>query len=64
MNNANIIQDESRKALNSWTENVKRIRKAFCDTMEEGIDVLEKQFHPSLLLVDYNNNIIAKKCTV
>jgi len=42
--NTNMMQEESKKAVRMWMENVKKARTMYTDAIEEGFSNLEKQF--------------------
>jgi hypothetical protein len=44
MSNADNVQDEAKKALSMWLENVEEARKAYMNSIEEGLNSLEQQF--------------------
>ena len=44
VNNTDLVQDESRKALSGWMDNVKKSHQVYVDAIEEGLSNLEKHF--------------------
>ena len=45
MNNANVVQDETRKAVNEWMKSLQNARKMYEDTLEQGLKNLEEQIN-------------------
>lgn len=44
MGNADIAQDEAKKAVGAWLDNVEEARKAYIKSIEDGLSSLEQQF--------------------
>ncbi len=44
MNNANLIQGESRKMMENWMTSYKDYQKMYVDTVQEGLKTLEQQY--------------------
>ncbi len=45
LNSSNLSQDETKKAIHMWMENIKKARQMYADSIEEGIKNLENQFN-------------------
>jgi polyhydroxyalkanoate synthesis regulator phasin len=44
MNNANMVQEETKKLVENWYGSYKDMNKAYSDAMNEGLKTLEQQF--------------------
>jgi hypothetical protein len=44
MENAGIVQEETKKAFKAWLENVEKARSVYAKTIDEGLGTLEQQF--------------------
>jgi len=43
MNNANLVQDETRSVISEWMKNMQKARKMYEDTLQQGLKDLEEQ---------------------
>ena len=43
MNNANLVQDETRSVISEWMKNMQNARKMYEDTLQQGLKDLEEQ---------------------
>jgi len=43
MNNANLVQDETRSVISEWMKNMQKARKMYEDTLQQGLKELEEQ---------------------
>jgi hypothetical protein len=43
LNNVSIIQEEGKRELNTWVENVKNAQKIYNDAVQDGLNNLENQ---------------------